>query len=68
MEKVAERDLVFAKHPCRYRQGEGVHRIKEMDELTHIAALYKQYPDFHAPSTLIKNIRDLVHSNKYELL
>ena len=69
MEKVAEKDLVFAKHPCRCRQEEGViHRIKEMDELTHIAALYKQYPDFHAPSALIKNIRDLVHSNKYELL
>ena len=69
MEKVAEKDLVFAKHPCRVKQEGGtVHRIKEMDELTRIAALYKQYPDFHAPSTLIENIRNLVHSNKYELL
>lgn len=69
MEKVREKDLVFAEHPCRVKQeGRTVHRIKEMDELTRIATLYKQYPDFQAPSALIENIRSLVHSNKYELL
>jgi RNA polymerase sigma factor (sigma-70 family) len=68
-ERVAEKDLIFARHPCRFRQeGKTVHRIKEMDELTRIAALYKQYPDFQAPSALIENIRGLVQSNKYELL
>jgi RNA polymerase sigma factor (sigma-70 family) len=67
-ERVAEKDLIFAKHPCRFRQEKGItHRIKEMDELTRIAALYKQYPDFQAPFTLIENIRNLVQSNKYEL-
>jgi RNA polymerase sigma factor (sigma-70 family) len=69
MEKVREKDLVFAEHPCRVKQeGRTVHRIKEIDELTRIATLYKQYPDFQAPSALIENIRSLVHSNKYELL
>jgi RNA polymerase sigma factor (sigma-70 family) len=69
MERVEEKDLVFAKHPCRVRREEGtVNRIKEMDELTQIATLYKRYPDFHAPSSFIQNIRDLVHSKKYELL
>ena len=69
MEKVGEKDLVFAEHPCRVKQeGRTVHRIKEMDELTRIATMYKQYPDFQAPSALIENIRSLVHSNKYELL
>lgn len=69
MGRVAEKDLVFAEHPCRVKQeGRTVHRIKEMDELTRIATLYKQYPDFQAPSALIENIRSLVHSNKYELL
>jgi len=69
MERVAEKDLVFAEHPCRVKQeGRTVYRIKEMDELTRIATLYKQYPDFQAPSALIENIRSLVHSNKYELL
>ena len=68
-ERVAEKDLVFARNPCRLRQEEGItHRIKEMDKLTRIAALYKQYPDFQAPSTLIENNRNLVHSNQYELL
>jgi RNA polymerase sigma factor (sigma-70 family) len=69
MEQVAEKDLVFAKHPCRIgRKGGTLNRIKEMDELTRIATLYKRYPDFQTPSTLIENIRNLVHSNKYELL
>jgi hypothetical protein len=69
LERVPEKDLVFARHPCRLKlEGEIIHRIKEMDELTRIAALYKQYPDFQAPSTLIENIRNLVHSNKYEVL
>ena len=69
MERVAEKDLVFAKHPCRVKhERRTAHRIKEMDELTRIAALYKEYPDFQAPSALIENIRNLVRSNKYELL
>jgi RNA polymerase sigma factor (sigma-70 family) len=68
-EQVAEKDLVFAGHPCRFRQAEGVLlRMKEMDELTRIAALYKQFPDFQTPSTLISNIRNLVQSNQYALL
>jgi RNA polymerase sigma factor (sigma-70 family) len=69
MEKVEEKDLVFAKHPCRVKQEVGtLHRIKEMDELTQIASLYKRYPDFRAPSAFIDHIRGLVHSKKYELL
>jgi RNA polymerase sigma factor (sigma-70 family) len=69
LERVAEKDLVFARHPCRLKlEGGIVPHIREMDELTRIAALYKQYPDFQAPSILIENIRNLVHSNKYELL
>jgi RNA polymerase sigma factor (sigma-70 family) len=69
MERVEEKDLVFAKHPCRVKQEVGtLHRIKEMDELTQIASLYKRYPDFRAPSAFIDHIRNLVHSKKYELL
>jgi hypothetical protein len=69
MERVDEKDLVFAKHPCRIKQeGGGLNRIKEMDELTRIATLYKRYPDFQAPAVLIENIRGLLRSNKYELL
>ncbi len=69
MERVEEKDLVFAKHPCRIRrEGGTLNRIKEMDELTQIATLYKRYPDFQAPAVLIENIRGLLRSNKYELL
>jgi len=68
-EGVGEKGLVFAGHPYRVRHEERItHRLKEMDELMRIAALYKQYPDLQAPPVLIENIRNLVYSNKYELL
>ncbi len=61
--------MVFAKHPCRIRHEEStMNRIREMDELRQIAALYKRYPDFRAPAVFIENLRGLVHSKKYELL
>ncbi len=64
-----EKNIMFAKHPCRFRQEEStLDRIREMDELNRIAALYKQYPDFRAPAVFIENLRGLVHSKKYELL
>jgi RNA polymerase sigma factor (sigma-70 family) len=69
MERVEEKDLVFAKHPYRIRpKGGTVNRIREMDELSQMAALYKRYPDFQAPTSFIDNLRDLVHSKKFELL
>jgi RNA polymerase sigma factor (sigma-70 family) len=61
--------MVFAKHPCRIRHEEStLNRIREMDELRQIAALFKRYPDFRAPAVFIENLRGLVHSKKYELL
>jgi RNA polymerase sigma factor (sigma-70 family) len=64
-----DKHMVFAKHPCRIRYEEGtLNRIREMDELNQIAALYKHYPDFRAPAVFIENLRGLVRSKKYELL
>jgi RNA polymerase sigma factor (sigma-70 family) len=61
--------MVFAKHPCRIKDKEdALNQIREMDELRQIAALFKRYPDFRAPAVFIENLRDLVHSKKYELL
>jgi RNA polymerase sigma factor (sigma-70 family) len=61
--------MVFAKHPCRIRHEEStLNRIREMDELNQIAALYRSYPDFRAPAVFIENLRGLVRSKKYELL
>ncbi len=39
-----------------------------MKELNRMAFLYKRYPDFQAPAALIENIKNLLRSNKYELL
>jgi RNA polymerase sigma factor (sigma-70 family) len=64
-----DKRMIFAKHPCRIRHEEStLNRIREMDELNQIAVLYKRYPDLRAPSVFVENIRDLVHSRKYELL
>ena len=64
-----DQHMVFAKHPCRIRHEEStLNRIREMDELNQIAALYRSYPDFRAPAVFIQNLRGLVGSQKYELL
>ena len=63
-----DKHMIFAKHPWRIRHEEGtLNRIKEMDELNQIAALYKRYPDFRASTVFIENLRDLVRSKKYEV-
>lgn len=68
-ERFDDKHILFAKHPCRARHEEDtLNRIREIDELNQIAALYKRYPDFRAPAVFIENIRSLVHSKKYELL
>lgn len=68
-EKFNDEHMVFAKHPCRIKNEEStLNRVREMDELKRIAALYKRHPDFHAPAVFIENIRELVHSKKFELL
>lgn len=64
-----DKHMIFAKHPCRVRYEEDtLNRIREIDELNQIAALYKRYPDFRAPAVFVENLRSLVHSKKYELL
>jgi RNA polymerase sigma factor (sigma-70 family) len=64
-----DKHMVFAKHPCRIKDKENtLNHIREMDELRQIAVLYKRYPDFRAPAVFIENLRNLVHSKKYELL
>jgi RNA polymerase sigma factor (sigma-70 family) len=63
-----ERTLMFANHPCRVRHGDcAVHRVKEMDELNSIGALFLRHPDFQAPTVFLEQIRKLIHSEKYEL-
>lgn len=67
--KLNDEHMVFAKHPCRVKNEESVlNRVKEMDELNKIAALYKCYPDFKSPNVFVNNIKNLVRSKKYQLL
>ena len=64
-----DKHMIFAKYPWRIRHDEGtLNRIKEMDELSQIAALYRSYSDFRASAAFIENLRGLVRSKKYELL
>jgi RNA polymerase sigma factor (sigma-70 family) len=66
--KLNDKHMVFAKHSCRIKNEEStLNSIREMDKLSQIAALYKRYPDFHAPAAFIENIRELIRSNKFKL-
>jgi hypothetical protein len=63
------RTFEFANHPCRVRHGDrAVHRVKEMDELNSIGALFLHHPDFQAPTVFLEQIRTLIHSGEYEFL
>ncbi len=61
--------MIFARHPCRIRHdGATRSRLRELDELNRVKALFKLYPDFAAPGVFVEHIRRLVASRQYELL
>ncbi len=61
--------MVFAQHPCRIRHdGATRSRLRELDELNRVNALFKMYPDIATPGVFVEHIRSLVASRQYELL
>ncbi|MCP4154304.1 MAG: RNA polymerase sigma factor [bacterium] len=64
-----EENITFGNHSCHIRHDEKTRkRLREMDELNQIGDVYKTYTDFHAPESLVKNVRDILNSRQYELL
>lgn len=62
-------DLVFANHPCRAKHDDNtLNRLKELNELNRVNALYWSYPEFSAPESNTAFIKDLIKSDKFELM
>ncbi|MFO7737402.1 MAG: RNA polymerase sigma factor [Desulfatiglandaceae bacterium] len=63
------KNLHFADHPCHARRnGSADSRLQELGELERIAVLFRSHPDYAAPETFVKSIRDLVASRRLEIL
>ena len=61
--------FVFADHPCRLRHSPlAMARLREMDDLGRISALYQTQPDFKAPGRFVAHLRELVDSGRFEVL
>ena len=62
-------NLFFANHPCKEKKcKEQLENLHEFTELGQIASLYRNQPEFIAPSSFTDSIRELVASGRYQLL
>jgi len=67
--QIKPESLVFATHSCRIRHDETtISRLKELDELKRVSAIFRLYPDLGAPEYFMENIRKLITSGQYEFL
>lgn len=62
-------NLFFINHPCKEKKcKEQVENLHEFTELGRIASLYRNQPEFIAPSSFTESVKALVESGRYELL
>jgi RNA polymerase sigma factor (sigma-70 family) len=62
-------NLRFANHRCyERRNGTADSRLEELGELKRIAVLFRSHPDYAAPETFVASIKELVESQRGELL
>jgi RNA polymerase sigma factor (sigma-70 family) len=68
-EWVDPHNLHFAEHPRRAPMG-GVSReqLLGLDELQRIAALFRSHPDYAAPETFVKGIKEWIDAGRVEPL
>jgi len=60
---------IFTNYPCRGRQDPDlINRLKERDMLSRMAVVFKNHPEYEAPDFLVKNLKELIVSEQYELL
>jgi RNA polymerase sigma factor (sigma-70 family) len=62
-------NLRFVNHRCYARRnGTADSRLQELGELKRIAVLFRSHPDYAAPETFVESIKELVESQRGELL
>ncbi len=60
--------FIFVNHPCHVRHDSAVmDRLKELNELQRISALFRQHPGIETPTSFITNLRNLIDSDHFTL-
>lgn len=66
---VKPEEMVFSEHRCRVRRNpDALARLKEMDEINRVAALFKSHPAYSAPEDFVHGLKELVESGRLDLL
>ena len=61
--------LIFANHKRKHRTDDfDPSHLQKLDELNRVATLFRSHPDYAAPDTFIDNIKEILNSDRFELL
>jgi RNA polymerase sigma factor (sigma-70 family) len=61
-------NLRFANHRCYARRNDSTDSLlQEIDKLKRVAVLFRSHPEYAAPETFVKSIRQLVESGRLEI-
>ncbi|MDY6990270.1 MAG: RNA polymerase sigma factor [Thermodesulfobacteriota bacterium] len=61
--------LHFAGKPCHDKKARDVtERLKELEEMVRVVALFRSYPDYAAPDSFGVIVKDLIDSGRYKIL
>lgn len=61
-QRVDPKNLLFAVHPTVERE------VRELDEMSSASAVLRSHPQYQAPHSAVRAIRDLIASDRYALL
>lgn len=63
------KNMLFADHPCRPKKSnEARENMNEFDELMRMTLLFRSHPDYAAPDAFVDIIRELIKSERFEML
>ncbi len=63
------KNLLFAGSGMKLAQGDTVAaRVREMERLEEVGTLYRSHPNYAAPESLVKSVRNLLASSDFRLL
>jgi len=61
-------NLLYAGHRCRARgAGLPVDHLQQLDSLQRVAALFRNHPDYAAPETYLRGLKELIDSGRVSL-
>ena len=63
----AERKSFIKKEGLAQRRAEALAHLRELSEIDRTTAMFRQYPEYHAPESFTYIIKDLIASGKYKI-